>query len=133
MIIKALFAAIVLVAITCQAANAQSPAATGDSLTTVVGKWSGTFEGASSGKLELVLNQDSSQKLTGQVTVIAEDGNRYSADLKKVVWQTGKLIATYTDPNGGDVSFTGNYAKPNLKGTWQSDGGQATGIWQAAR
>ena len=133
MTINALFIAITLVAITFGAAHAQSPTATGDSLTTIAGKWAGTFDGASSGKFELVLNQDSNRKLTGQVIMLADDGNRYPVDLKTVVWQKGQLNASYTNPEGGDVSFTGNYANPALKGTWKSEDGQATGTWQATR
>lgn len=131
--INALFAALLLVVITCWAANAQSSTATSDSLTTIAGKWAGTFDGASSGKFELVINQDSNRKLSGQVIMLADDGNRYPADLKTVAWENGKLSASYVDGDGGEVKFSGNYAKPALKGTWKSEDGQASGTWQASR
>ncbi len=131
--INALFAALLLVAITCRLANAQSSTASGDSLKTIVGKWAGTFDGASSGKFELVINQDSNHKLSGQVIMLADDGNRYPADLKTIVWQNGKLSASYVNGDGGEVSFTGNYTNPAMKGTWKSEDGQATGTWQASR
>jgi Rieske Fe-S protein len=133
MTIKTLFAAMALVALLFQGANAQTTSAASDSLTTLVGKWSGTFDGASSGKFELVINQDSNRKLTGQVIMLADDGNRYPIDLKTVVWQNGQLKASYTDADGDEVNFTGKYTKPVLKGTWKSDDGQASGIWQAVR
>ncbi|GAB2515370.1 hypothetical protein [Spirosoma aerophilum] len=133
MTIKAILAAMALVTLLFQGAHAQSTNASSDSLTTLVGKWSGTFDGASSGKFELVINQDSNRKLTGQVIMLADDGNRYPIDLKTVVWQNGQLNASYTDGDGGEVSFTGKYTKPALKGTWKSDGGQSSGIWQAVR
>lgn len=133
MAIRALLTLVILLTLTFQAAKAQNAPTTSDSLTTLTGKWAGTFEGETSGKLELLLNQESNRKLTGQITVIVNDGDRYTTELKTVVWQSGKLMATYSDPSGGDVSFSGNYTKQAFKGTWSSDGGQATGTWQASR
>jgi hypothetical protein len=130
MTIKILVAAIAFITSTFQLANAQSPTATSDSLTSVAGKWAGTFDGSSSGKFELVINQDSNRKLTGQVIMLADDGNRYPIDLKTISWENGQLNASYS-ANGDDVSFTGKYANPALKGTWKSSNGQDTGTWQA--
>lgn len=132
MTIKILVAVIALVALTFQAANAQSSTTTSDSLTSVAGKWAGTFDGSSNGKFELVINQDSNRKLTGQVILLADDGNRYPTDLKTISWQNGQLKASYAT-DGGDVSFTGNYANAALKGTWKSGDGQDSGTWQATR
>lgn len=130
--IKALFLSISLIIASLSAVRAQTQ--TSDSLTAIVGKWAGTFEGASAGKFELVLNQDSNRKLTGQVIMLPDDGNRYPIELKTVVWQNGQLRATYNDPNDGDeVSFMGTYASPALKGTWKADEGQSTGTWQVSR
>ncbi|GAB2564633.1 hypothetical protein [Spirosoma areae] len=131
MSIKTVFLSVALSVLPFLSASAQTTTTANDSLKTVAGKWAGTFEGASSGKFELVLNQDSHQKLTGQVIMLPDDGNRYPISLKTVVWQKGQLSATYTDPSDGDeVSFTGNYTSPMLKGTWKADGGQSTGTWQ---
>ncbi len=132
MLIKTLFLSIAIITASLSAVNAQTPA--NDSLTAIVGKWAGTFEGASAGKFELVVNQDSSRKLTGQVVMLPDDGNRYPIDLKTVTWKNGQLSATYTDPTDGDeVSFMGNYTSPVIKGTWKSDEGQSTGTWQVSR
>lgn len=119
-------------AITFQTAKAQSPAATRDSSVTIAGKWNGTFEGSSSGKFELVINQDNNRKLTGQVIMLADDGNRYPINLKTISWENGQLKASYT-ADGDDVNFAGNYANTSLKGTWTSAGGQDSGTWQATR
>ena len=130
--IKALFLSIGILMAFSSAVSAQTT--TSDTLTAIVGKWAGTYEGASAGKFELVLNQDSNRKLTGQVVMLPDDGNRYPIDLKTVVWQNGQLRATYIDPNEGDeVSFVGSYSSPALKGTWKSDEGQSTGTWQVSR
>jgi hypothetical protein len=134
MSIKALFAAIIMVLAVCSVASAQTTASTSDPLSTVVGKWTGTYDGASSGNFELVLNKDSNNKLGGQVVMIAPDGNRYPVDLKTATWEDNKLKASYTDPSGGgDVNIIGSFTDPNLKGTWDANGGQATGTWQVAR
>ena len=132
MSIKVLLSAITLLVVTFQTTNAQTSSSKSD--TTVAGKWAGTYSGDASGKFELVLNQDSNKKLTGQVTMLADNGNQQSTNLKTVSWQNGQLSATYIDPAENDeVSFTGSYANSMLKGTWKSDGGQASGTWQLTR
>ncbi|MFD2935806.1 hypothetical protein [Spirosoma flavum] len=133
MTLKTLFLSIAVITAFVSVAKAQTSSS--DSLTTIVGKWSGTFEGASSGKFELVVNQDSNHKLIGQIIMLPGDGSRLPIDLQTIVWQKGKLSATYKDPADGDddVSFTGDYTSSALKGTWKSDGGQASGTWQVTR
>ncbi|SOD90291.1 hypothetical protein [Spirosoma fluviale] len=133
MAIRTLLSVVVLLTLTFQAVKAQTAPATSDSLTTLTGKWVGTFDGPTTGKLELVLSQDSNRKITGKITAINNSGDQYTAELKTVVWQNGKLTITYAYPEGGDINLSGNYAKSVLKGTWELDGGQATGTWQASR
>lgn len=133
MFLKTLFLSIAVLTATFSAARAQTTA-TADSSALIVGKWAGTYEGSDSGKFELIINQDSNRKLTGQIVMLPPDGNRYPINLKTVVWQNGQLNAAYTDPeSGGDVSFSGKPNGANLKGTWEAGGGQSTGNWQVAR
>ncbi|WP_338873372.1 hypothetical protein WBJ53_30365 [Spirosoma sp. SC4-14] len=128
---KVLLAILLMIAVVSPVASAQT---TPTDNTTVAGKWSGSFDGDSSGKFEMVLNQDSSGKLTGQVIMVTDDGSRYPIDLKTAVWEKGQLTATYENPSdGGQVSFTGKFADSDLKGTWQTNAGQASGMWQASR
>jgi hypothetical protein len=132
MLIKTLLASILMIVATFQATTAQTTASANSQ--TVTGKWAGSFDGAASGKFELVLNQDSNGKLTGQVIMLTDDGNRYPIDLKTAVWEKEQLSASYADPSDGDeVSFTGKVADSSLKGTWKSDGGQSVGTWQVSR
>ncbi|MCX6218423.1 hypothetical protein [Spirosoma sp.] len=133
MAIRTLLTLTILFTLTFQVVKAQNSPATIDSLTTLTGTWAGTFDGPTSGKFELVLNQDNNRNVTGKITAINNNGDQYSADLKTVVWQNGKLTITYTYPEGGDVNLSGNYAKSAFKGTWELGGGQATGTWQASR
>ncbi|GAB4027019.1 hypothetical protein [Spirosoma koreense] len=132
--IKPLFAALFLLVVTLATVRAQTATAQTDTLKTVVGKWSGTYTGDSSGKFELVINQDASQKLAGQVIMLPADGSRYPITLKSISWKNGQLKAAYTDPQeGDDVNFTGTYTNPDLEGTWKADEGQSTGTWQLTR
>lgn len=114
--------------------TAQTTTATADSAATLVGKWTGSYEGSDSGKFELVINQDGNHQLTGQIVMLPPDGSRYPINLKTVAWQNGQLNATYSDPQSGNaVSFSGKPDGTGLKGTWEANGGQATGNWQVAR
>lgn len=105
-----------------------------DTLMTATGTWVGSFDGDSLGKLELFLNQDSNQKLLGQIIIIPADGNRRPIALKTVTWQNNKLSASYIDPSdGGEVSFTGTYTNQALSGTWQAVDDTDKGTWQLTR
>lgn len=105
-----------------------------DTLTTATGTWVGSFDGDSSGRLELLLNQDSNQKLLGQIIIIPADGNRRPIPLKTVTWQNNKLSASYIGPSdGGEVSFTGTYTNQALSGTWQAVDDTDKGTWQVTR
>lgn len=131
---KALFTAFALLTVTFQLAKAQTSSAANDTLKTIVGKWSGTYSGDSSGKFELVVKQDNGQKLTGQLRMLTDDPNLKPINLKTISWKNGRLSAAYTDPEeGNEVSFTGTYIDPDLEGTWKSDEGQSTGTWQLTR
>lgn len=135
MLIRTLFIAVTMLTAMFSTATAQTAATTtADSSAMLVGKWTGSYEGADSGNFELNLSRDSQQKLTGQIVMLAPDGSRYPIDLKTVTWQNGRLSAAYSNPqNGGDVSFTGTFDAAALKGTWQANGGQDTGNWQVSR
>lgn len=118
--------------------NAQTPTtpaqtAPTDSAAAIVGKWTGTFEGASSGKFELVISQDVGRKLTGQVVMLTSDGSRYPITLKTIMYQNGQLSAGFTDSQNGEVRFMGKPDSTGLKGTWDANDGQDTGSWQVNR
>jgi hypothetical protein len=113
--------------------TSSSSGSTADSATIILGQWSGSFEGASSGKLELTLRQDSSShQLGGQLTVILSDGARYSTKLKKAVFTNNQFTASYTEPDdGSDITLTGQLSGPVLKGEWTVNDGPGKGTWQA--
>ncbi|MBE7174742.1 MAG: hypothetical protein INR73_29505 [Williamsia sp.] len=134
MTLRTLLTVIVLVIATISATHAQTSTSESDTLKTIAGKWAGTYAGDSSGKFELAVNQDANQKLTGQITILTDDGNRHPITLKTISWKNGQLNATYIDPSENDeVVITGRYTNPDLEGNWKSDEGQATGTWQLTR
>jgi hypothetical protein len=104
-----------------------------DSVAIILGQWNGSFEGASSGKFELTLRQDSSShQISGQIVVILSDGNRYSTKLSKAVFIKNQLTASYTEPDdGSNITLTGQLDGPVLKGNWAVTDGEARGTWQA--
>jgi len=118
----------------CLNAVAQSNTSAPDTTTAFAGKWVGTFEGASSGSCEMALSQDASGKLSGILTIIPGDGNRYPVTFKSVSTQGTTLNAAYADPSDGDeVTLEGTRTGQVLKGTWKADGGASTGTWQVTR
>jgi hypothetical protein len=106
---------------------------TTDSAAAILGQWVGTFEGTSSGKLELTLQQDSNtRQLGGQLTVIISDRERYTTKLKKAVFSQNRFTASYTEPSdGSDITLTGELKGAALTGEWTVNDGQGKGTWQA--
>lgn len=123
---------IVVSTATAQTTTAQTTAT--DSAAAIVGKWTGTYDGGSSGNFEMVISRDGTGKLTGQITLLPPDGSRYPINLKTVTYQGSQLNATYDDSqSGGEVSIKGRPDNTGMKGTWDAGGGQATGSWQLTR
>jgi hypothetical protein len=117
-----------------QVAPASSSSTTG-SVVAILGQWVGTFEGASSGKLELTIQQDNNNRqLSGQLTVIISDGERYTTNLKKVSFAHNQFTASYTEPDdGSDITLSGELKGAVLTGEWTVNDGQGKGTWQATR
>lgn len=116
----------------CQAQVAFAPNnSTTDSVAAILGQWVGSFDGASSGKLELSI-QHSSNQLSGQLTVIITDGERYTTNLKKITFTRNRFTASYTEPDdGSDVTLSGELKGAALTGEWIVNDGQGKGTWQA--
>ena len=62
-----------------------------------VGMWSGTYDGAATGTLEMILDKGKEGALTGKVNVVSDGGN-YSADFKSVTFEGPKVTAAYDFP-----------------------------------
>jgi len=84
-----------------------------------VGIWAGTYDGAATGTLELILDKGKDGGLTGKVNVVSEGGN-YSADFKSIVFDGTKATAAYDFPldPSAEVVMTATFDGAAAKGTW---------------
>jgi hypothetical protein len=107
------FAACVAVAIAPIAAR---QAASSDQY---LGMWAGTYDGAATGTLEMILDKGKDGGVTGKVNVVSEAGN-YSADFKSIVFDGTKATAAYDFPldPSAEVVMTASFDGAAAKGTW---------------
>src|SRR5580765_5754898 len=82
------------------------------------GTWAGTYDGAGTGTLELVLDKKDGA-IAGKVSA-ATDGGNYSADLKDVKFEGTKMSAKYDFPldPSAEVVLTATFEGNTAKGTW---------------
>ena len=83
-----------------------------------VGKWAGTYDGAGSGTMELMLDKKDGA-IAGKVSANTDGGN-YAADLKDVKFDGAKMSAKYDFPldPSAEVVVTATFDGNNAKGTW---------------
>ena len=95
------------------AAGAQAPA--GEQY---VGTWAGTYDGAGSGTMELMLDRKDGA-IAGKVAANTDGGN-YTADLKDIKFDGAKMSAKYDFPldPSAEVVVTATFDGNNAKGTW---------------
>jgi hypothetical protein len=84
-----------------------------------VGMWAGTYDGAATGTLELIIDKGKDGGVTGKVNVVSEAGN-YSADFKSIVFDGTKATAAYDFPldPSAEVVLTATFDGAAAKGTW---------------
>ena len=84
-----------------------------------VGMWAGTYDGAATGTLEMILDQGKDGGVTGKVNVVSEAGND-SADFKSIVFDGSKVTAAYDFPldPSAEVVMTASFDGAAAKGTW---------------
>jgi hypothetical protein len=84
-----------------------------------VGMWAGTYDGAATGTLEMILDKGKDGGVTGKVNVVSEAGN-YSADFKSIVFDGTKVTAAYDFPldPSAEVVMAATFETASAKGTW---------------
>ena len=84
-----------------------------------VGMWTGTYDGAATGTLEMILDKGKDGGVTGKVNVVSDAGN-YSADFKSIVFDGTKATAAYDFPldPSAEVVMTATFEAAAAKGTW---------------
>jgi len=105
----------------------------------LVGIWSGTWEGAGSdGGFELTLEQAKDGPLTGKVSVTGEPA--YRAVLRSLSFDGKKMTAKYdfTPDDAAEVTLTATFEGNKATGTWSlaakgTDSSLASGTWTVAR
>jgi hypothetical protein len=82
------------------------------------GTWAGTYDGAGSGTMELILDKKDGA-VAGKVSAATDNGN-YTADLKDVTFDGAKMSAKYDFPldPSAEVLVTANFDGSTAKGTW---------------
>lgn len=106
------------IAFTFTTATPTLQARSGDSL---AGKWSGTFEGDSSGTFTMSFTSESGT-LTGSIDVAFAAGGGYSVPFRKIAIDGSKFTLAYNAPGeGGDVQMDAELAGDAVTGTWQAN------------
>jgi hypothetical protein len=84
-----------------------------------VGMWAGTYDGAATGTMEMILDKTKDGALSGKVNVVSDGGN-YSADFKSIVFDGSKVTAAYDFPldPSAEVVMTASFDGTAAKGTW---------------
>ena len=102
---------LVLLAVTCAAAQRTDE--------DLLGTWSGTWEGAGSGGFELTLEKSTDGPMTGRVSVTGEP--TYKATFKTLTIDGRKMRATYDFPpdEGAEVVLAATFDDKKADGTWQ--------------
>ena len=105
----------------------------------LIGKWSGTWDGAGAGGgFELTLEQVKDAPLTGKVAVTGEP--EYTAALKTLAFDGRKMKATYDFPadQAAEVLLAASFEGNKATGTWilrvKADATEvASGNWTVTR
>jgi hypothetical protein len=83
-----------------------------------VGMWTGTYDGAGTGTMELMLDKKDGA-IAGKISATTDGGN-YTADLKGVTFEGAKMSAKYDFPldPSAEVVVTATFDGNTAKGTW---------------
>jgi hypothetical protein len=105
-----------------------------------VGTWPGTWSDGQGGggKFDLTFEVGEGGKLGGTVATDGDPQGPYSAKLKSVSFDGGKMNVKYDYPNipGSEITLTGDVAAGNGAGAWTLGAeGQtvATGTWKVTK
>ena len=105
----------------------------------VVGTWSGSWQGGSTGKFEMTISKGADGKLTGSLTAHPADGDGYTAGFKSVDVSGGKLIVKLSDPDDEvEITIQGALDPAAMKGSYSvRSKGQGEevdgGTWEAKK
>jgi len=85
----------------------------------LVGAWTGSWGGGSSGSFEMTIAKGADGKLGGSITPKPEGGESYTASFKSVALAEGKVTMKLADPNDEvEITLEATLDGSALKGTY---------------
>jgi len=85
----------------------------------LVGAWTGSWSGGSSGSFEMTITKDADGKLGGSITPKPEGGESYTASFKSVALVDAKITMKLADPNDeAEITLEATLDGSALKGTY---------------
>jgi hypothetical protein len=113
---KSLFVTLSLLCF-CLAGLAQAQKTAGEK--NLVGAWTGSWGGGSSGSFEMTITKDADGKLGGSITPKSEGGKSYTVSFKSVGLAKGKVTLKLVDPSDeAEITLEATLNGPTLKGTY---------------
>jgi hypothetical protein len=104
----------------------------------LVGGWSGTWSGASTGHIDLTIAQAASGTFSGSISVTPDQGPAYATTLDDVSVEDVSLTAHFKTPDGNvSITLKGTLEGSTLDGTYEAKENQGgsnldTGTWTAS-
>lgn len=88
----------------------------------VIGTWTGTWDGASTGKYTMSIARDDAKQLGGTIQTVPDEGGGYTATFKSVVVSGDTVTITYDSPAGdaGEIQLEATTDGANIKGSWKA-------------
>ncbi len=87
----------------------------------LVGAWTGTYDGDSTGKFTMSIARDEAKKLGGTLDVAFDEGGGYTATFKTIAIDGDTVTLAYDAPDDGSkVQLDGTIEGKTLKGTWKA-------------
>jgi hypothetical protein len=88
----------------------------------VIGAWSGTWDGASTGKYTMSIARDDTKNLGGTIQTVPDDGGGYTATFKSVVVDGETVTISYDSPVGDatEIQLVATTDGANIKGSWKA-------------
>ena len=110
-----------VLAVVCTCAGASPSAQAGrSSENRLVGAWTGTYGGESTGKFAMSIARDAAGKLGGNLEVAPDEGGGYTVTLKTIAVDGDAVTIAYDAPGeDGLVQLDGSLDGKTLKGTWK--------------
>ena len=88
----------------------------------LIGTWTGTWDGASTGKYTMSIARDDAKKLGGTIQTVPDEGGGYTATFKSVVIDGDTVTISYDSPAGDatEIELEATTDGANIKGSWKA-------------